>query len=149
MTEAEQRRIREAVGELKRARRNYSLNRTTENYRVLEYERNALYTLIQQQSGLLADEQRVHRLANIGKVASMLLIPVGILALVGTILTGAVGAVADFAAGAGVVAAGGGFLLNRFVLSRRNMEEIQRREQTRATELSEAERELAAADRLL
>ena len=149
MTEAEQRRIREATRVLYNARREYNLRPTPANRNRLRYERDQLRTIVSQNNGLLADENRVFRMANIGKIASMLLIPVGVLAVVGTILTGAVGAVADFAATAGVIGAGGGLAINKFLLSKERMAEIGRRVQKRESELVAAQRELDAANAIL
>ena len=102
----------------------------------LRIVRDHLQSLLEEQEAFLKEDKRAYKLANIGRIASMVLMPVGALMVVGAVLTGASGAGAEILSGAGIVAAGGGYVSQQFVCTQERKREAAHRIQERQESIS-------------
>ena len=111
MTEQERYDLRSAIDSVRRealaVRAASTMAERAAARRRLAIARSDLQTLVGRNGGILMNERNVYRTANLSRVISMALIPVGVLMTAGAILTGATGEVANLLTGAGIAAAGG------------------------------------------
>ncbi|MBE7074021.1 MAG: hypothetical protein E7379_02915 [Clostridiales bacterium] len=145
MTEQQVYEIREATRRLRTAVDFYHMSHAsamTSARTMVRDARRDLQNIVTRNGGLLAGEQRAYRMGSIKRTVALGLIPVGVLAVVGPVLTGATGAIAELVTGAGVLGAVGGFIAQRFYCTQERQEEMQRRVQERQRELALAQEAL-------